>query len=491
VSRVGNYIADRQQLSDMVEEHQRVIKVWDEHVEELNQMRNNVNNYIYRKEMQKIENELEKEREEKEKVLEFWNGMAQADYDAKRNFQTASEGFITIFSKLDTLTREIGKTNGNLEKLNVNEMQDLIFKDNLLVEMLLKKMGYNGVMSEAEREFLFQYLQNDFLDNEMLEEIEEIVDLILTDDVEAIEEGLMNIINNRVLKSDESLEMEMAKIQAYLFMGNLTSHEFAKNDLEEEVNEILHSYLKILENCKAFGDRMKYETGLEDLNEMNIKVEIDYEKSSIPVSHIFKQKTRILGPHIDDFDETTVTYYSPPGAVGKIKIQNNKELKESLENFTFNQGANELYNKIVDEMIGLTGKFALPIETGSSIVNILSEKDEIKNTIKNEDAEIVADRLKMAVIVSEQDFLVTEDDLKIVMVPTMATFELIERWEKAHELNSEIPFPSEQVNNRDWYAISEFYINAQSTFSDYDGLDQYIHDDSIRYQSVEEMAEEW
>jgi hypothetical protein len=480
VSRVGNYIADRQQLSDMVEEHQRVIKAWDEHVEALNQVQGDANKYV---EMKKIDNEQEKEREEKKKVLEFWNGMAQADYDAKRNFQTASEGFVTIFSKLDTLAREIRKTNGNLEKLNVNGMQEIFFKDEDLLTVLLYKFGNGMLMSEGEREILHGYIQKEILTDENLKDIDTLLKMFEAGDYN----GIQDYLNTKVLASPESLELEMALIQAYLFTGNMHMDDFSVNGLNEEELQVLVVYLGVLENYNIYLNEMKRVTAPDSEFHMRvvkfedepIEVEDDGEVEELPGYRIRTSIIIGLENSAGFADNSVVSYYINFDGIESMEKDKRGDFKKAQGEFQYNLGVAELKNTLIGTLAAIPSWYtklaAAGIATVDKVFSVNKELNDLEEEWTMEQQKDVAKTLGMEVLLSEQENLMGDKVLYVQVFPTRVTFDIIDRWEEVHRLNNNIPYPEEAVQQNDWKAISEFYFKNKNNIHEINsGLINYI-----------------
>ncbi|UJW56246.1 hypothetical protein HXZ66_01885 [Bacillus sp. A116_S68] len=466
----------------MVEEHQRVIKAWDEHVEEVNQMRNNVNNYIERRDMQKIDNEQEKEREEKKKVLEFWNGMAQADYDAKRNFQTASEGFITIFSKLDTLAREIGKTNGSIHSL-VETLQVLISEDNELTGILFYKLDNDMLLTNGEREVLFSYLQNEVVDDEFIIEMEEIIGFMESGN----DEALMDRLNNQVFLSDSTLDLEISNVQIYLFVKNMRREDL--EDVDEVKLEILNTYLATLINSKYYTEERKDKTFKSDLKEINVNVyNLKYDRSEKnPNAHILTVNLESEGGFID---EITSVYYA-----GTVPIANSKEeqiinMKEELTKYDENYNYGQIKGGLISKMgssknpyIKIAGEVAKRIDDR---YNKIIGKSELKNNLTLTEVQQIADVLDTQLIVTERSRSLS---LYAQIIPTNESYRKIGRWEEAYNLNSNVPFPKESVNTLDWEDIANSYREDEHDIDDaFNGLPDYIKYDYLGDRKLEDVV---
>jgi len=76
------------------------------------------------------------------------------------------------------------------------------------------------------------------------------------------------------------------------------------------------------------------------------------------------------------------------------------------------------------------------------------------------------------------------------LYPTEASYEILSRWDRVYNINSNIPYPENYVKSLDWEKISECLINNDSKIGE--DLSDYITDGALSGdQTVKELAEEY
>src|SRR5699024_2293399 len=176
-----------------------------------------------------------------EAIKTFWSGMVEADNTAKTEFSSVQGSAQELDGKLHTFIEAIGKNGGNVDALNVERLRAEVFTDKDMFDAMIEKMHDGESLSAAERDLLYQYLQEEFCDGEDHERMDK-VSYQMEHDHEALKED----INKEVLSSEAALEAEIKFLELYLFAGNERP-----NDLEstEEDRIKLSSYLEVLKNA--------------------------------------------------------------------------------------------------------------------------------------------------------------------------------------------------------------------------------------------------
>src|SRR5699024_11898847 len=88
-----------------------------------------------------------------------------------------------------------------------------VYGEEGLIGIILNKMENGEPLTDLERSDLYEYFQNEVLDDKRREEIKDIADLINEEDIDK----LMERLNEKVVVSDDDLTEEMKMIQAYLY----------------------------------------------------------------------------------------------------------------------------------------------------------------------------------------------------------------------------------------------------------------------------------
>lgn len=76
--------------------------------------------------------------------------------------------------------------------------------------------------------------------------------------------------------------------------------------------------------------------------------------------------------------------------------------------------------------------------------------------------------------------------MEIQFYPTDSTFDKLERWSELHELNPDIEFPEDAINEHDWKEIGNSLHKVVETFKP--KTLTYIEDGNKNGQSLETLA---
>jgi hypothetical protein len=132
---------------------------------------------------------------------------------------------------------------------------------------------------------------------------------------------------------------------------------------------------------------------------------------------------------------------------------------------------------------------------GHFSIHYYADRDvsEVKETNKErtfKDYQLIANVLHMEVQISVRQNNTEEGTLNAFLVPTLATLDLVDRWEEVYRLNNDIPYPTEAIEQNDWMAISNFFFANQVTINDiHPDLTDYIYAGSKSVNlSMEELA---
>ena len=129
-----------------------------------------------------------------------------------------------MIAHVKNLMKEIQTYSGeerfkNVEKSDlIDNLLEMMMNENGMFGNLMEKLAKDEALTPKEQALLYNFFQNILLTNEAREEVEEVTNLISEKNIDKLKERL----NDKVVYSRKSLEREIAIIQAYLYMGNLT-----------------------------------------------------------------------------------------------------------------------------------------------------------------------------------------------------------------------------------------------------------------------------
>ncbi|SDZ56966.1 hypothetical protein SAMN05421736_11824 [Evansella caseinilytica] len=502
---MGNYIADRDELSNMVEQHQRVIKEWDEHAENIKAQQSGFfsmfGDYIIDINVQK---ETDKYKNDKEAILKFWGEMAQADYDAKRQFQAASEELIRMLPKIEAIIRDIGH-NGRVgvDKLNgrisVDKLIGILFADKEMFTELLSKLFSDEVLTKQEKDYLSLYIQHQILKKEGISEVEEIIGFLNNSDMDKLKDRL----TNQVLINEESLENEIALIQAYLFMPSGVPNAYNLGDEGEAIEKInmLQTYLSILKNYQIFINEMEIRSGhkLEDyIGIMVPTIELTY--SDEENSDIYKLRSTIMSMTMMSAEDKPVeifevTRFNGSGANVEITTSQVQDIRNKIDNYPLNYVNATVLNKLYGIVGDLPKGTGFALEVIKDYDEYIKGKSELQYSLTRNEGQALAGALKMEIMISERKDLPNingenKEILDIIFIPTDATYEILERWEEVSEYYPAIELPGKKlIDSENWAELSNelSYIKTEVLSKSQRPIYEYIYNGVLNRDTLEEM----
>ncbi|WP_158701646.1 LXG domain-containing protein [Lentibacillus sp. Marseille-P4043] len=115
------------------------------------------------------------------------------------------------------------------------------YMESLEFKPLFEKLRNGGSLTPAEKNKLYDYFQNVYLDSEKRNEIKSIADSISENGIDKLKERL----NEKIVISKNALDEEMAMIQAYVYMGDKRTEQL---NVDRGIKAKLEAYLILLEN---------------------------------------------------------------------------------------------------------------------------------------------------------------------------------------------------------------------------------------------------
>ena len=336
--------------------------------------------------------------------------------------------------------------------------EDGLIDDSL--ELILQKMENGETLTDVEQDELYDYTQNIMLDDKKRKEIEDIASFMSEEDIGKLTERL----NEKVVVSADALEEEIAMIQGYVFLGTQTPKE---TGVAYYKRRKLQTYLMLLKSyhSRIVEDDQVLLVGKVDFKEDHngvfgyyLESVMQTAKYAVDEDLMDKDDFRKLAFFDPDhfimpkIESTEVTYATGENATANIRKSELKSIEGELANYEADFIVTEIFGKAISLLLE-KANVDVVIDTGKSIIQFQSVKEEKEGKVKIESALIIAEKLDLEVAISEDG---SGKELNIQLYPLEETFTKIERWKELHNAdNSDIPFPEEEINSHDWYEVGE------------------------------------
>lgn len=361
-----------------------------------------------------------------------------------------------------------------------------------LPRKVVGKLAKGETLTPYETDILYNYFQNEVLDDGKRKEIEGISSFINEKDIKRLTERL----NEKVVISQDALEEEMEMVQAYVFLGTNMPSE---TGVDYYARPKMEAYLMLL---KGYHTRM-----VEDNTVIRVG-KIEYEKKHNDISgHFLESVVETVRYNTDEdimnkerfrewvfndpdnfimpqIEYTTITYATGPQASQNINESELNILKKELDDYESNFLAKNVLNKVVSEL-GKKANISGFIDAGKTAIGFDSGKKEMEDNIKIEEVLKTAGRLNLEVVISERN-LGRGADLQLY--PLDETFVQLERWKQLYNINSDISFPEEAINSHDWYKVAEELAGVEDEFGP--KAYTYIYSGNKNGESIETLANE-
>src|SRR5690625_53501 len=336
-----------------------------------------------------------------------------------------------------------------------------VYGEDWLIVIILNKMKNGEPLTELEGSDLYEYFQNEVMNDKRREEIKDIADLINEQDIDKLKDYL----NDKVLNSKKSLEEEIALIEAFLFTAN--ENHFDLGYVETDSRQKLAAYLTMLKDYHSaivsddiyelHAHTLEYQDQPNGVNEHVLKTELELKaKIDDHDPDGFFDMSRALGGSY--FYDGEITYYSTMDATVFRSHLETQKLLDKEATFT----RDFIASKILSTVVGALAKEGAPIVDGYvSIAEHQAELNELRDDITIEDAIEPAGYLKMEFSITENQSSLANhgdskdtarhmsNDLHVERHPTQETYAILKRWKEAHSYNSEIPYPEDAIQSQD------------------------------------------
>ncbi|TSB48507.1 hypothetical protein [Alkalicoccobacillus porphyridii] len=487
---MGQHKADKQELNQIIQEYEATIETYKDNMNVVEQLAYNINFNV----SNNIDMAIEA-KEDIELVKRYWEGMVEADETAKNDYSHAQSGLLLYNSTITEFLEALGQGGENIGALNVEHLMNVINQDNLLTETLLSKMESGIPLTYAEREILYGYIQDVVLTDEMRRDAAAIASMMNEGEIGLLEDH----INYTVLETEASFDEEIARIQAYLFSGNLDS---SQHHADYETQKKLQMYLEMLQNHKVVLADLRNDLERGGGNEITGdplfgKVELDYQLSDNGNHHTlssdvffsiyqYDNMTReeyinMPNDRVSRANSSVIEYYS--GGLAGLQLQNDQyeSLRGQQVNLSQETATAELSSFLASN---LAGRAAPVVDIAGAYADYMAERGELNRRIEFQEAEMLTTNLNMEVLISRQEVPGWEglkgDDVNITVQPTFSTMNILDRWKYASLIMEDVPYPDNLIRDQDWMGVSEFALSDVAELDqNYPGLTNYIFDGDI------------
>src|SRR5699024_10004836 len=339
------------------------------------------------------------------------------------------------------------------------------YADSVALEPLFEKMLNGQDLTPDERSNLYDYLQHVYLNSKTKNEVKTIANSISEEGIGELSDRL----NDRVLKSKDTLEDEMAMVQAYLYTGGKVPQ---KVSLDRDTKAKLEAYLLLLKDYhsaityhSADGrdkiskhvDKLEYKNVISNISGHFFKSTLKTERSDSSWIPWSKDPDERVEPPMNDFyyHESEVDYYTNARSSGLHEHLKKEKLLDEQANYTSNFISKEIMNEIV-------GSLKLPVGTALDVASKIDEYDSGERKLDSDiivsDAKEYANILSMEFVVSQSHTVPGEavsSETKAQLHPTQESYKVLKRWKEVFDFNTDIPYPEEHIQAQDWKEIGK------------------------------------
>lgn len=358
-----------------------------------------------------------------------------------------------------------------------------------LPRKVVGKLAKGETLTPYETDILYNYFQNEVLDDGKRKEIEGISSFINEKDIKRLTERL----NEKVVISQDALEEEMEMVQAYVFLGtNMPSQTgvdyYARPKMEAYLMLLKGYHTRMVEdNTVIRVGKIEYEKNHNDISGHFLEsvvetVRYNTDEDIMNIERfrewVFNDPDNFIMPQIE---YTTITYATGAGASKNIRGSELKSLKEEYADYEANFIMTKVLNKTLSEIskkMDISGY----VDAAKTVIGFDAGKKEMEDSIELDQALLIASSLNLEVAIGEQN---PGKGMNIQFYPLDGTFNKIERWEELHKENPNLYFPDKEINASDWHEISKSLYEIEV---EYPKIYSYIYDGTTNGQSIESLA---
>jgi hypothetical protein len=341
------------------------------------------------------------------------------------------------------------------------------------------KFIHQGPLSDSEREILKKFIEEEILDDKTMKELDDIYKLLLNGS-DASMEKLTEILNNKMFESEESFAEHLFLMELYIFVGASGDPNPDHDELE-----ILTTYLSVASKA---AEHINYTfTNVENFGDLNHIYVLNpkFGKSSDPSSYDMEMVLVIN----DVPEKISSSYIIGSNAGNQVLNDKIEKYGDELENYNLTFGVGVVKDYVIDRLsssknpkVRAVGEFAA---LGDYVYTYKKEKNELLENMTILEAANAGTLLNMELIITET----ASGTLEFTLHPTEVSMDILKRWEEAHNINPNLPYPKEHIEAQDWGEIAMFLLDHDADFrDDFNGVGDYIQSSRLGdYESLEEM----
>lgn len=399
-------------------------------------------------------------------IKTFWNGMVEADNTAESQFSNAEGSVQELEGTIVNFLEAIGKNGGKVDSLNVDKLRSAVFEDQAMLNAIEGKLGEGEKLSSAERDLLYQYLQNEFFDEADHERMEKVTDLM--DDGEKMKKYM----NENILTTEERLEGEIMFLELYLFPGNERPNDLRDGESNDRIK--LENYLEVLKNAhtdiQATAEMYGWDRDSKDLLYAHVD-NIETNFSHNPVSGHTESEITIMGhpgdlediytrEEVAELDEppfglhdaqrsiSDIEFFWGSDAIKNLKQREILDIKKDINTYTKDFFTEELFGLALGL---LPGKEALDALMTSG--EYAQGKRENEQELSYAEMEQVAMELSLELQVNSSR---SGANVEVKLLPSDKTFKIIDRWSAVYQVDNTVPYPETEIDEQDWVGLNDF-----------------------------------
>src|SRR5699024_7443162 len=380
-------------------------------------------------------------------------------------------------SYLSEIESRFESGNLSISDYNVAEVSDIkafrdltenVYGEDGIFGLILGKLEDGQTISATESDALYHYFQTQVLNDGMRKELEEIANLISGENSTKLTDRL----NKKVVISEGNLEKEMAKNQAYLFLGTKSPGEtdddyYDRSKLEAYAMLLNEYHSHMVENnvVMSVGD-IEVKENHKEIPGYYLKSIIEYYNYNVEDDVMSKERFRDWSFNDPDnfvlpqLQTTEITYATGTKAANNIE---KSELSDLEEEYAYYE-AKFIGTKVVEKAISALAKKANlddAVDIGKTLVDMDTGAKEMGKDISVKQALSSATSLDMEIAISETN---PGRGLSIQLYPSDETLAIINRWKNLSENNPNINFPEDEINNQDWHEVGEKLLELELNF---------------------------
>lgn len=467
---IANHKADREELNQLIDDYEETMAEFNEEVSYVEEDQSSAEgSTTYTLELNNVDPVAPLVvMSDIAAIKKFWSGMVEADSTAESECSEAESSVQELGAKMTTFLAEIGKDGGKVGSLDMDKLQSAVFGDQEMLDAIEGKLKEGEPLSSTERDLLYQYLQNEFFDEEDHERMDEVTDLM--DDGEAMKEYM----NDEILTTEGRLEAEIMFLELYLFAGNERPDDLSDGERNDRIK--LENYLEVLKNTHTDVQATKELHGWDRDPDEPLYAHVEHIETNFsrnPVSGRTEAEITIMA-FPDKLEEDVQRTREEVAELDEVPngIYTEQKSHSDIEFFFGSDGVNNLKQReildIEDDIDTYTRDFftkelfgvALSILPGDKALDVLMTSGEYVQGKRENEQELSYAEMEQVAMEFSLELQVNTTraghDVEVNLLPSEKTFDIIDRWNAVHQVDSTIPYPETEIDEQDWVGLNDF-----------------------------------